>query len=50
MEPDKEHIRHCLLFCFLQKKSAVDAHGIICKTYGKNVMAIRTYANWLKTI
>jgi len=22
MEPDKEHIRYCLLFCFHQKKGA----------------------------
>jgi len=31
MESDKEHIRYCLLFCFHQKKSAADAHRIICK-------------------
>jgi len=30
MKPDKEHIRHCLLFCFHQKKNATDAHRIIC--------------------
>jgi len=48
MEPDKEHIRHCLLFCFHQKKSAADAHRIICETYGENVVAIRTCANWFK--
>jgi len=46
MEPifnfkDKEHIRHCLLFCFYQKKIAADAHRIICESYGKNI-AIRT--------
>jgi len=29
------------LFSFHQKKSAADAHRIICKTYGENV-AIRT--------
>jgi len=37
MEPDKEHIRHYLLFCFHQKKSAADAHRIICETYDENV-------------
>jgi len=28
------------LFCFHQKKSAADAHRIICETYGENVIAI----------
>jgi len=28
MVPDEEHTRHCLLFCFHQKKSA--AYRIIC--------------------
>jgi len=38
---------------FRQKKSTADAHGIICETYGENVIAIRTnYANLndLKTV
>jgi len=42
MEAYKEHIRHCLLFCF-QKKST-DAHRIICETCGKNIVTIRTCA------
>jgi len=48
MESNKEHIRHCLLFCFHQKKNAADAHRIICETYDENVIAIRTCANWFK--
>jgi len=32
MEPNKEHVRHYLLFCFYQNKSATDAHKIICET------------------
>jgi len=48
MESNKEHICHCLLFCFHQKKkNATDAHRIICETY-ENVIAIRTCANWFK--
>jgi len=42
MEPNKEHIRDYLLFCFHQKKSAADAHRIICEMYGENIIAIRT--------
>jgi len=38
MEPDKEHIRHCLLFCFYQKKNAADAHRNIYETYDENIV------------
>jgi len=37
MEPDKEHIRHCFLFCFYQNKSVADADKIIYEAYGENV-------------
>jgi len=47
MEPNKEHIRY-FLFCFYQKKSASDTHRVICETYGENVIAIKTCANWFK--
>jgi len=50
MELDKEHIYHCFLFRFHQKKSAADAHRIICETYDKNVIAIRTSANKFKQV
>jgi len=46
MESDKKHIHHCLLFCFHQKKSATDAHRIICETYDENIIAISE--NWFK--
>ena len=46
MEPDKEHIRHCFLFCFHQKKTAADAHRIICEIYDENIITIRTCTNW----
>jgi len=44
----KEPIRHCLLFCFHQKKSAANAHRIIWQTYGENIIIIRTCANYFK--
>jgi len=34
MEPDKEHICHCLLFCFHQKKANTQNH----LRYGENVI------------
>jgi len=48
MKSDKEHICHCFLFCFDQKKNATDPHRIICETYDENIIAIRTCANWFK--
>jgi len=47
MESDKEHICHCFLFCFHQKKNAAkdNAHKIICETYDENVIAVKTCAN-----
>jgi len=39
-KPDNEYIRHGFLFCFHQKKSAVDAYRIICETYDENVLVI----------
>jgi len=44
MESDKKCIRHCLLF---SKKSAADAHKIICETYNENIITIRTCEKWL---
>jgi len=49
MKLDKEYIRYRLLTCFHQKKSAADAHRIICDIdVDENVIAIRTCANWFK--
>jgi len=44
---ESEHIRHCLLFYFYQKKSAIDARRIMRKLC-ENVIVIRTCANWFK--
>jgi len=45
MKPNKQYIRHYLLFCFHQKKSAADAHLFVRRTMN-NVIAIS--ANWFK--
>jgi len=55
MEPDKDHICHCSLFYFHQKKCATDwsAHKIICETYSENVTVIRMHTNlleWFKNV
>jgi len=47
MNPDKKDPNiHYLLFYSHQK--SVDAHKIICETYGENVIAIRTCECWFK--
>jgi len=42
------------LFCFHQKKSAADAHRVICEMYSENVIAtlerVRIGLNDLKTV
>jgi len=47
MESDKEHIYHCLLFCFHQNKVLL-MHRIIYEIYGENVITIRTCVNCFK--
>lgn len=37
-EPDKEHLRHVLLFLFNQKKNASESRQILVETYGDNVL------------
>ncbi len=46
MAVDKQHLRHCMLYEFHLKKSAVEATKTICFAYGENVLEVRTCQNW----
>jgi histone-lysine N-methyltransferase SETMAR len=47
MEPDKNHIRHIMLYFFHRKKSAAEAARKICKTY-PNAISERQCQEWFK--
>lgn len=47
-EPNKEHLRHVLLFLFNQKKNASESHRILVETYGDNVPTQDTCVRWFK--
>ncbi|XP_046837793.1 histone H1C-like [Vespa crabro] len=48
MNFDKGHIRHCMLFCFNQKKTVEEAKRIISATYGENVVSTNICKAWFK--
>ena len=35
--PEKEHLRHALLFLFNQKKTAVESHSLLVESYEQHV-------------
>src|SRR5436190_23031111 len=46
--PNKEHLRHSLLFLFHQKKKAAEAHRLLVETYGEHAPVIRTCETWFR--
>jgi len=46
--PEKEHLRHALLFLFNQKKKAVESHRLLVETYGEHAPSIRTCETWFR--
>ena len=46
--PEKEHLRHALLFLFNQKKKAVESHRVLVETYGEHAPSIRTCETWFR--
>lgn len=47
-EPNKEHLRHVLIFLFNQKKKAAEAHRILVETYGVHTLSADTCERWFK--
>ena len=45
--PNKVYLRGILLHCFIQNKSAAEAHGILVETYGGNVLS-DTCRDWFR--
>ena len=49
-KPNKEHVRHVLLFLFYQKKSASESHHILVETYGDNVLTQNACVRWFRRV
>lgn len=47
-EPNKEHLRHVLIFLFSQRKKAAEAHRILVETYGAHALSVDTCERWFK--
>ena len=47
-EPNKEHLRHVLLFLFNQKKSASESRRILVETYGDNILTQDACVRWFR--
>jgi histone-lysine N-methyltransferase SETMAR len=48
MEPDKVHIRHCMLLFFKLDKTAKFAADQICEAWGEHSVTERTVRNWFQ--
>ena len=47
-KPNKEHVRHVLLFLFNQKKTASESRRILVETYGDNVLTQDAGVRWFR--
>ena len=45
-EPNKEHLRHVMIFLFSQKKTASESHRILVETYGDLAPTVQTCERW----
>lgn len=46
MDFDKQHLRHCMLFCFEMKKNASQATELINSTLGEHTVSYSTVKKW----
>ncbi|KAG5322394.1 MOS1T transposase, partial [Pseudoatta argentina] len=46
--PNKVYLRGILLYYFIQKKSAAEAHRILVQTYGDNALSDTTCRDWFR--
>lgn len=47
-EPNKEHLRHVMIFLFNQKKKASESHRILVETYGDLAPTVKTCERWFQ--
>lgn len=46
--PEKEHLRHALLFLFNQNKKVVECHRLLVEPYGEYAPSIRICETWFR--
>ncbi|GFX93718.1 mariner Mos1 transposase [Trichonephila clavipes] len=47
-ESNSRHLREVLIFCFIMKKYAVEAHRMLSNTYGEATISERTCQEWFQ--
>lgn len=47
-EPQKQHFREVLIFCFHLKKTAAEAHEMLMQAYGDNVPSDKSCREWFR--
>lgn len=48
-KPNKEHLRHVMIFLFNQKKKASECHRILVETYGDLAPTVKTCERWFQS-